>query len=183
MWWLIMLEYSPNLILEIGVFRGQIISLWALINKYLNRIGCEVHGISPFSSIGDSVSHYQYNLDYIDDINNTFRFWKLSPPILIEALSTDPEAVDHIRSRLWDVVYIDGSHDFEIVLKDYKLCLENLRSGGILVLDDASLNTNYKPPSFSFAGHPGPSRVAREYADKEMQFLGAVGHNNVYQKF
>lgn len=102
--------------------------------------------------------------------------------MLVKALSTDHEAVAHIQSQSWDMIYIDGSHEFEIVLKDYRLCLENLRKGGILVLDDASLNTDYKPPSFSFAGHPGPSRVAREYADKEMEFLGAVGHNNVYKK-
>ena len=102
--------------------------------------------------------------------------------MLVKALSTDPEAVAHIQSQPWDMIYIDGSHEFEIVLKDYRLCLENLRKGGILVLDDASLNTDYRLPSFSFAGHHGTSRLACEYADNEMEFLGAVGHNNVYKK-
>ena len=51
-----------------------------------------------------------------------------------------------------------------------------------MILDDASLYTDYNPVSFSFAGHPGPSKVAREFADKEMDFVGAVGHNNVYRK-
>jgi hypothetical protein len=49
------------------------------------------------------------------------------------------------------------------------------------VLDDASLNTTFVPPSFSFAGHPGPSRVAQEFAHRELKFLGAVGHNNLFQ--
>ena len=80
------------------------------------------------------------------------------------------------------MIYIDGAHDFEVVFKDYKLCYENLCRGGVLVLDDASLYCDYNPASFAFAGHPGPSRVAREYADKEMEFIGAVGHNNVYRK-
>ena len=102
--------------------------------------------------------------------------------MLVKVLFTDPEAVAHIQSQPWDMIYIDGSHEYEIVLKDYKLCLENLLKGGILVLDDASLNTDYKPPSFSFAGHPGPSLVAAEFAVKEMKFLGAVGHNHVFQK-
>jgi hypothetical protein len=181
MWWLLLLEYNPVQMLEIGVYRGQIISLWALINKYIHR-HCEVHGISPFSPLGDSVSSYLKDLDYMADVLETFDYWKLPSPVLVKALSTDYEAVAHIQSQPWDMIYIDGSHEFEIVLKDYRLCLENLRKGGILVLDDASLNTDYKPPSFSFAGHPGPSRVAREYADKEMEFLGAVGHNNVYRK-
>ena len=40
-----------------------------------------------------------------------------------------------------------------------------------------SLQTNFSPPLFSFAGHPGPSRVAAEFAMKQLKFLGAVGHN------
>lgn len=181
MWWLLLKEYKPEKILEIGVYRGQVISLWSLISKYLHCF-CEVHGISPFSFLGDSASSYAKDLDYIGDIQETFNYWKLPSPVLVKSLSTDPEAVTHIQSQSWDMIYIDGSHEFEIVLKDYKLCLENLRTGGILILDDASLNTDYKPPSFSFAGHPGPSRVAREYADREMEFLGAVGHNNIFRK-
>ena len=181
MWWLLLLEFRPVQMLEIGVYRGQVISLWALINKYLHR-PCKVHGISPFSPLGDSVSSYLKDLDYMADILETFNYWKLSPPVLVKALSTDPEAVAHIQSQSWDMIYIDGSHEFDIVLKDYKLCLDNLRAGGILILDDASLNTDYKPPSFSFAGHSGPSRVAREYAHKEMELIGAVGHNNVFLK-
>jgi len=69
-----------------------------------------------------------------------------------------------------------------VVVPDYRPCREHLRPDGLLVLDDASVASSFRPPPFSFAGHPGPSRVAREYADKEMQFLGAVGHNNVYKR-
>jgi hypothetical protein len=49
-------------------------------------------------------------------------------------------------------------------------------------MDDSSLHTDFKPPTFSFAGHAGPSKVAREFADRELRFVGAVGHQNVYQK-
>jgi len=80
------------------------------------------------------------------------------------------------------MIYVDGGHDFETALNDYKLCKENLNDDGLLIIDDASMGTDYIPPLFSFSGHPGPSRVAREYADKEMRLICAVGHNNVYQK-
>jgi predicted O-methyltransferase YrrM len=80
------------------------------------------------------------------------------------------------------LLYIDGSHDYEIALADYRLCREHLVPGGLLVMDDASLGTAFRPPLFSFAGHPGPSRVAAEFAMRELKFLGAVGHNNVFQK-
>ena len=132
--------------------------------------------------MGDSVSDYLMNLDYYKDTSETFRHWGLNTPTLVKALSTDQNAIAHIESHAWDLIYIDGSHDFEIVLKDYKLCLKNLKPNGLIVLDDASLQTDFRPPSFSFGGHPGPSRVAREYGDKEMTFIGAVGHNNIFQK-
>ena len=102
--------------------------------------------------------------------------------MLVKALSTDPDAIACLRSMVWDLIFIDGSHDYEIVLADYQISKDNLRHGGLLVIDDASLGTAFHPPSFSFAGHQGPSRVAREYADREMRFLGAVGHNNVFTK-
>lgn len=181
MWWLLLNEYKPIKMLEIGVYRGQSISLWALINAQLNHRS-EIHGISPFSPLGDSVSTYLKDLDYMEDVRETFRDWNLPAPVLVKALSTDAKAISHIESQEWDLIYIDGSHDRDIVLADYKLCSKMLAPGGLLVLDDASLNTNYHPPSFAFAGHPGPSFVAREHADKEMLFLGAVGHNNIYKK-
>lgn len=180
MWWLLLQEFSPKKMLEIGVFRGQVISLWALICQHLQKRSLEIHGISPFSPLGDSVSDYPKEIDYLSDVIETFRFWNLAVPVLVKALSTDTKAIVHISSRNWNLIYIDGSHDYEVALADYRLCRDCLAPGGLLVLDDASLYTSFRPPTFSFAGHPGPSRVAREHADKEMRFLGAVGHNNVY---
>jgi len=181
MWWLLLREYQPRLCLEIGVYRGQAISLWALIAQMLT-FPCEIHGISPFSPLGDAASAYREDVDYLTDTLNSFRFFNLPAPTLIKALSTDSAAKDHIASRRWNLIYIDGSHDYEIVLADYHLCHDYLAPNGLLVMDDASLDTAFRPPLFSFAGHRGPSRVAAEYAMKEMKFLGAVGHNNVFQK-
>ncbi len=181
MWWLLLIEFKPKLLLEIGVYRGQTVSLWSLIMKYIN-INCEVHCISPFTDIGDSVSNYEATIDYYLDTIDTFNDWNLPSPTIVKALSTDANAINHIKSKSWDLIYIDGSHDYDIVLSDYKLCSDNLRPGGIIVMDDASLYLDYKPGSHAFAGHPGPSRVSREYGDKEMTFLGAVGHNNIFMK-
>ncbi|HOE18437.1 MAG TPA: class I SAM-dependent methyltransferase [Syntrophorhabdaceae bacterium] len=180
-WWLLLSEFKPARMLEIGIYRGQVITLWALINKYLER-SAGIHGISPFGPVGDSVSAYLKDLDYIEDVLASFRFWKLDPPVLVKALSTDAQAIAHIKKNAWDLIYIDGSHDYDVVLSDYRLCRDCLKAGGILVLDDAALGTSFRPPRFSFAGHPGPSRVAREHADKEMRLLGMVGHNNIFQK-
>ncbi|GAB6272762.1 MAG: hypothetical protein STSR0003_26130 [Smithella sp.] len=180
-WWLLLSEFKPFRMLEIGVYRGQVISLWGVISKYL-EYPVEIHGISPFSPSGDSVSTYLNNLDYMNDVLESFRVWKINAPVLVKALSTDQEAIGHIQKYSWDLIYIDGSHDYDIALSDYQLCRDSLKMGGILVLDDASLGSSYHPPRFAFAGHPGPSRVARECANKEMRLLAIVGHNNVFQK-
>ena len=181
MWYLLLREYRPFNCLEIGVYRGQVISLWSLLSKIL-VFPCQVYGISPFSSVGDHVSSYLSGIDYEADILKNNLEFTLQQPKLLKAYSTDQTALDLIVSKSWDLIYIDGSHDYEVVLADYEICKENLASGGILVFDDSSLSTEFRPPLFSFPGHPGPSRVVKEKAMSELKFLGAVGHNTIFQK-
>lgn len=181
MWFAVLREFKPDQCLEIGVYRGQVISLWALISHRLG-FSCEVHGISPFTPAGDGVSVYMDKIDYLEDTLQHFRHFGLSKPNLIRAFSTDQVALEHIRSRRWSLIYVDGNHDYEVALMDYEVCKDNLSDGGLLVMDDSSLYTDYSPPRFSFAGHPGPSRVVQERAMKELSFLGGVGHNNVFMK-
>jgi hypothetical protein len=181
MWWLLLRQFKPKRCLEIGVYRGQIISLWSLIARMLNY-PCHVHGVSPFSAAGDDVSVYRRDLNYLEDTLGFFQLFDLQVPTLVCSLSTDPPAVAHISGSRWDLIYIDGSHDYEVVFADYCLSRDNLNAGGLLVLDDASIGSAFRPPAFSFAGHPGPSRVCHEIARRELLFLGAVGHNNVFLK-
>ncbi|HTH62874.1 MAG TPA: class I SAM-dependent methyltransferase [Paraburkholderia sp.] len=179
MWWLLLREYRPRHALEIGVYRGQVTSLMGLIAK-LCAFECDVHGISPFSPAADAVSKYLKRVDYLEDTLASNRRFGLSAPQFLKALSTDTIAVEYIRSRAWNVIYVDGNHDYEVALADYKVCRDALAQGGLLVMDDSSLHTDYSPAKFSFAGHPGPSRVVRELAFSELRFLGGVGHNNVF---
>src|SRR5258708_6595877 len=180
MWWILLREFKPERCLEIGVYRGQVISLWAMTAKTLGY-SCEVHGISPFLPVGDAVSNYREDVDYLADTLKSFDAFDLPHPTLVCALSIDPSAVKHLSTQKWDLIYIDGSHDYKTVFADYILCRDHLTPGGLLVMDDASLGTPFKPPRFSFAAHPGPSLVAVEFAIKELKFLGAVGHVNVFR--
>lgn len=180
-WYLLLKEFRPSNCLEIGVYRGQVVSLWALLSRLLD-FPCLIHGISPLTPAGDHVSTYLANIDYRADINRNHKAFGLPLPSLLKAFSTDADALYLIRSKAWDLIYIDGSHDYEIALADYEVCKECLAEGGLLVMDDSSLYTDYRPPMFSFAGHPGPSRIVQEKVMHEMQFLGAVGHNNIFIK-
>ena len=181
MWYTILQEFKPELVLEIGVYRGQVVTLWGLIAKLLD-FKCRVNGVSPFSPTGDQVSVYLDSLDYLQDTLSSNKKFGLEEPYFMKAYSTDMEAVNFIKSRKWNLIYIDGNHDYEVALADYEICRDSLADGGLLVMDDSSLYTNFQPPSFSFKGHPGPSRVVQELAMKELHFLGGVGHNNIFIK-
>lgn len=81
------------------------------------------------------------------------------------------------------MIYIDGSHDFDDVMFDVSLASEIISPNGILVLDDASLNTAYRAGAKAFAGHPGPSRVSSILqGGQEFQEIGTCGHNRVFRR-
>jgi hypothetical protein len=180
-WFLLLREFKPKNLLEIGVFRGQTISLWTLIGEKIGTTQ-RVIGISPLDSSGDAVSNYQ-QLDYLLDINSNFSHFSLTSPNVIKAFSTDPNALEIIKNGKWDLIYIDGSHEYEVVKSDLIAATQGLNPGGILVLDDSSLFTDFKlKTSEAFRGHPGPSRVFEEIDYSVFEFLFGVGHNNVLRK-
>ena len=181
MWTTIFEEFRPRHCLEIGVYRGQVISLWAVLARE-RGIPAVVAGVSPFEPVGDSVSEYPSGISYLEDTLSSFRQLDLPDPLLVKGLSTSGQAAELFASRRWDLIYIDGSHDLDVVQQDYRNSVRALRSGGILVMDDAGIGSGFSPPFFSFIGHPGPSRVARDWAKRELRFLGAVGDNLVFMK-
>jgi hypothetical protein len=181
LWFLLDRELQPVHFLEIGVYRGQVLSLLALLQKRAGRAGT-VAGISPFSPAGDSVSRYRRDVDYYEDTLAHFRHFALPPPTLCRAYSTDPGALELIASRPWDCIYIDGNHDYDVAKADWENCSAQVKPGGVIVLDDAGLTTNYAPPIFATQGHPGPSKVAAEIDRTKFEEILQVGHNRVFQR-
>ena len=181
MWYFIFNEFKPKKILEIGVYRGQTITLFSLLSKKYSYVS-EIHGISPFTSAGDKVSVYLKELDYENDVMANFKHFKLPMPILHRGFSNDAIMVKVIESKQWDLIYIDGNHDYEVAKHDFNICAKNIKKGGLIVLDDASLNTEYKPSFYSTAGHPGPSIVASEIDLNSFEEIISVGHNRIFKK-
>jgi hypothetical protein len=125
MWFLLFREFKPENFLEIGVLRGQSLSLAALLARYF-KLNCFVQGISPFSPAGDTVSTYRNNVNCYDDTLKNFSHFDLPAPALLRAYSTDIEAARLIASRPWHFIYIDGNHDYEIARQGWDLCARNL---------------------------------------------------------
>jgi len=180
MWFLLFQEFHPANFLEIGVYRGQTLSLAALLAQHFN-LDCPTQGISPFSSAGDAVSRYRRNVDYYQDTLKNFAHFSLPVPALLKAFSTDGEARKLIASQNWSFIYIDGNHDYEIARQDWDLCSAHVKPGGVIVLDDSALTTKYVPPIFATGGHPGPSRLAQEIDRTRFREILQVGHNRAFQ--
>jgi hypothetical protein len=182
MWFLLFREFAPESFLEIGVFRGQTLSLAALLARHF-QLHSFLQGISPFSPAGDSVSTYRRDVDYYNDTLRNFAHFSLPAPDLLKAYSTDEAAAKLIGSRDWSFIYIDGNHEYEIARRDWDLCSAHIRLGGLVVLDDSGLTTNYIPPAIlATGGHPGPSRLAQEIDRTHFREILQVGHNRVFQK-
>ena len=170
-------EFRPINCLEIGVYRGQTISLWKMIQLDLNIEGT-VSGLSPLNDSGDAVSSYP-NLDYYQDISSNFMHFNLDLPVLIRGYSNETNIKNSFAKNFYDLVYIDGAHDFDTVLNDYRFALEIVKEGGLVCFDDSSLNFKNQG---KFQGHPGPSKVVTEYALQELNYLFTCGHLNFFEK-
>lgn len=181
MWWLLFRRFKFREFGEIGVYRGQTLSLAAMLQRELGLVG-NVVGISPFDGAGDSVSRYRPKIDYHADVLANFAHFGLPAPTLVRAYSTDPAALEVLRSREWDCLYIDGNHDYDIARADWDHCAAVVRPGGIIVFDDASCGTGFEPPAFATAGLPDPSRVAAEIDPARFREVLRVGHNRVFEK-
>lgn len=181
MWYFIFNKFRPCNILEIGVYRGQTLSLFMLLAKQLGY-QANIHGISPFTSAGDKVSKYLDELDYYQDVIENFKHFELSLPRLHKGFSTNNDMQQVIKSQLWDLIYIDGNHDYDVARQDFNVCSQNLRKDGLLVLDDSALHTDFKPPLYATQGHEGPSRVALEIDKDVFSEIISAGHNRVFKK-
>lgn len=180
-WYLLFGEFKPESFLEIGVFRGQSLSLAALLARHF-KLSCHIQGISPFSPAGDAVSKYLTDVDYYTDTLANFAHFSLPKPALLKAFSTDDDARQLIASRVWSIIYIDGNHNYDVARQDWDLCAQHIAPGGVIVLDDSGLSTRYQPPKFATGGHPGPSRLAREITGGRFQEILQVGHNRAFQR-
>jgi hypothetical protein len=170
--------------LEIGVYKGSILCLVKAANDYFGKNG-KMYGLSPLSNLGDRYSSYE-NDDYYKCICDIYNYFSLDlrTTTLIQSVSTDDVGKSAVREEgPYDIIYVDGGHDYKTVVNDVELSDSILKVGGYLVFDDASTHINLGTKSV-FKGHPDVGDAVRDLVESNPSYkhLFACGHNRVFIK-
>lgn len=176
---------SPCKFLEIGVYKGSILALSQLISSELN-IDTTIFGVTPLNATGDKYSAY-HDSNYEYDISYLYHL--LDIPIdntnIIHGLSTDDDVKKSVvENGPYDIVYVDGGHDYDVVINDLQLAENIVKLNGFLVLDDAASLLNFKKNHKGFKGHMDVGLAIRDYLDNNVNFkhIFACGHNRVWKR-
>ena len=184
--WKLIVDEMPRsfALLEIGVFKGQVLSLVRLLADRTGR-EAQVVGVSPLTRFSGGMGKFpkfpdcNYNLAILE----LHEHFDQKHPRIIGGDSTEKWA-QRAAADLgpYDIVYVDGCHEYDYVVEDLRFYGSLLRLGGLLVVDDAS---NYlKQPAGFFHGIEDVSRAVRTVieTDRQWKHLLAVMHNRVWRR-
>jgi Methyltransferase domain len=170
--------------LEIGVYKGQVTSLLAMLAMTAGKIA-ESLAVTPLGGFGDKYSHYE-DADYLAAIRS-IEAWSginvASRARIIRGFSDDDGVKRQCREVApFDLVYIDGCHDYHVITSDIITYSEMLQPGGLLVIDDASAGLDL--PAGIWPGHADVGRAVREIFEPMRGFtrIVAVGQLLVWRK-
>jgi SAM-dependent methyltransferase len=181
MWKLLVDEMPENFkFLEIGVFKGQILSLIRLLSA-----SAQIYGITPLSTTSGPKGQFPKfpEGDYRQHIQDLHTHFGQPMPTLIVGESTQPDIIAQAESLApFDVIYIDGGHEYEVVVSDLLHYARLVRPGGFLVVDDCS---NFLRLYWgAFPGIMPVSQAVRDVIEpaREWKHLLAVMHNRIWQR-
>lgn len=188
-------------LLEIGVFKGQVISLWALLARE-RGLPVRITALSPLE--GQPAPHgrllrwLRYRLDrkfreravngdfyaeedYARIVRGHFAHHGLSfdDVRLHRGYSTDPAILAALREETFHVVYVDGDHTFEGARHDFTVFGPKVVPGGWLVADDASCDL---PGTSFWKGHPAVSAAVCGLPALGFKNVLNVGHNRIFER-
>ena len=193
--WDVLVDEMPSEFnfLEIGVFKGQITSLIRLIANYKKK-ACQVVGVTPLDvHAPDTYANFTRpdklkEDDLIRGLTQLYEHYDLDVHKdlkLIQGYSYDEHVKEQVRLLApYDMIFIDGGHDYRTILNDIKLCAPLIKQGGYLVIDDSA---NHLNTGFSFKGYPDVSRCVDELLpplgwNASFKHLFNAVHDRVWQK-
>lgn len=187
--WNILVQHAPDnfKFLEIGVFKGQTLSLVSMLNKQYGKNG-SVYGITPLASSGDKYATHP-DIDYENAILTIYGQFGLDGEDLqiLQGYSNDEQIIQQSRTLgPFDLVYVDGCHDYEVVVSDLTYYSEMVTLNGYLVVDDASNNLNIPDNliRLNWKGLPDVTKATDDVMSHNKNFkeVFAVGHNRIFKR-
>jgi hypothetical protein len=187
--------------LEIGVYKGQVISLWQLLvqNEHLTL---DISAITPLQ--GNPPPHslwrsrwlwlvsprYRERVrngdfypedDYATAIAGLFAAFALdlTQVRLLRGFSTDNDLKEKLAQAQFHVVYVDGAHTYDGVRHDLEFYGTRIVPGGWLVVDDAGCDL---PGTSFWKGHPAVTRACDILPGLHFHGVLNVGHNRVFER-
>jgi predicted O-methyltransferase YrrM len=187
--------------LEIGVFKGQVISLWALLAmtyQWPLKISCVTPlagNPPPPSGLGHRVrmvvskryreqfrnGNFYDDEDYGRIIEALFRHFGLDfgNVSVHRGFSSHPAVLHRLAGEEFELVYVDGDHTFAGASHDFRVFGPKVVKGGWLVADDAGCSL---PGTRFWKGHEAVSRASEILPSLGFRNVLNVGHNRVYEK-
>lgn len=187
MWNILIKELDIKNFLDLGVHVGQFSILPALLS-HRHQKEIEIHMVSPFNGTGDKYSGYEQK-DYIEvmeeavtHLMDTTAKHMFHPHV---GLSQNTNIKNELIGMQFDMMYIDGSHDYEVVKQDIEFYVfQLLKPGGIVIFDDANFYIPDGRPEWEQQGYQDVVRAVTEMMDgnSEFEFLFNLTHNRIFRR-
>jgi hypothetical protein len=205
MWYLVLRDLAERFgivnALEIGVYKGQVLSLWALVAR---KLGIEVMitGVSPFQGNLRKMSiierklrrlidaEYKANIrhgnlypedDYLKRVHEIFDRFDVDVGAcrLVKGYSTDPDVIGTLSVEQFSLIYVDGDHSYEGAASDIRNYAPLIAEGGYLVMDDASC---FIPGDTFWKGRESVSKACELIEPFGFRNVLNVGHDRIYRR-
>ncbi|MFA6286230.1 MAG: class I SAM-dependent methyltransferase [Opitutaceae bacterium] len=205
MWFLLLqaaAEKFPKVrCLEIGVFKGQVVSLWSLLAREL-KLPVEIHALTPLASNPPpplnlwSRIRYRLDRDYREQVKTGNFYVNEDYEAVVRAhfahhglsfdavrlhrgYSTDPVILESMSDERFEIIYVDGDHREAGARHDFATFGAKVVPGGWLVADDAAADL---PGTAFWKGYPEVTSALSELAPLGFVNVLNVGHNRVFQR-
>lgn len=149
---------SP-VVVEIGSFLGK--SSVAISHALADKPGAKLYCVDPFDASGDAFSAptYQSHQERVgNDLFAAFQsnIHRYGKPHVIEVMRGYSYDVVKNWTKPIDFIFIDASHDYDDVLRDFQEWSPHVKLGGIVAFHDVRLDRRHMDLS-------GPAQVVRDH--------------------
>jgi len=133
-------------VMEIGFNAGHSAEIFLKFNKNIHLTSFDIN-------LHDYVKH---GVEYIQSV-----YENRHSIIYGDSTITVPQFINDNPGKKFDLIFIDGGHDYDIVKKDMENCLQLCHENTIIIMDDTIFIKGWEA-NYTI----GPSLVWKEYVDR-----------------